>query len=149
MECKIRISQDSPQSGTVLTNLSEDVTLYFTYTSSPGDSSTQSIAPTRYWIGPFDNKNGIVYFLKEDNKDVCVGSYADAWSKSVILFISKDGIVNFSELNLTAPYSYDIVLTTKPPKGSDARLTSNRLSPPKFKLRKFFRVNPRKAMIGG
>lgn len=35
------------------------------------------------------------------------------------------------------------------PASDTCRLTSNRLSPPKFKLRKFFRVNPRKAMIGG
>ena len=131
MECKIRFSQDSPQSGLVLTNLSEDVTLYYIYKPfSEYASYTGSIQPTKYLISPFDNKGGIVYFLKEDGKDVCVGSYADVWSEIAILFISKDGVVNFNELNLTAPYSYDIVLTTKPPKGSEARLTSNRLSPP-------------------
>lgn len=52
-----------------------------------------------------------------------------------------DGAVNNNE-------PFEVELTTEPITES-CRLTSNRLSPPKFKLRKFFRINPRKAMIGG
>lgn len=45
-----------------------------------------------------------------------------------------DGAVNNNE-------PFEVELTTEP-KADTCRLTSNRLSPPKFNLRKFFRINP-------
>ncbi len=78
----------------------------------------------------------------QNNKVVVYGYYPYAFTmygtdKTYVI----DGAVNNNE-------PFEVELTTEPISDS-CRLTSNRLSPPKFRLRKLFRFNPRKAMIGG
>lgn len=150
MECKIRIERQVPKQSVVLTNLSDSVTLYwdYSYSSSPFESGTESLAPGNYKISPFDNRYGMIFYLEENGARYNVGCKASVYRVSWTIFLGKEGVVEMNEyLFESNPFSIDITLTTEPTTDT-CRLTSNRLSPPKFKLRKFFRINPR-IMIGG
>ena len=87
------------------------------------------------------NKYG--WGLRNDKRKVMVYGYSPyiftmyGTDKTYVI----DGAVNNNE-------PFEVELTTEPISGT-CRLTSNRLSPPKFRVRKLFRFNPRKAMIGG
>lgn len=151
MECKIRIERQESGSSVILKNLSDNVILYwdYSYSSSPFESGTQSLTPGKYEIAPFDNRYGMIFYLEENGVRYNVGCKASVYRVSWTIFLGKEGVIEMNQyLFENNPFSVDIILTTEPIT-EPCRLTSNRLSPPKFKLRKFFRINPRKAMIGG
>ena len=140
MECKIRIERQEWNSGIILTNLSDSVTLYweYSYSASPYESSTSSVAPGNEYNGVFDNRYGMIFYLKENDTKYNVGCKASTYYSSWIIFFGKEGVIDMNQyFSKGNPFSVDITLTTEPLTDT-CRLTSNRLSPPKFKLRKFF-----------
>lgn len=56
---------------------------------------------------------------------------------------TKEGFITEDMSNSEVePFECELVPFSEIPTTDTCRLTSNRLSPPKFKLRKFFRINP-------
>ena len=118
MECKIRIERQEQNSGIILTNLSDNVTLYWIYSfsSSPFESSSGSLLPGENIRSLFDNKYGMIFRLKDDNEEYCVGCDTSAWSDRAILFFGKEGVFDITKaVSLNKAFSVDITLTTYPP----------------------------------
>lgn len=134
-----KVTVVSTSSNFFIRNDSEATNLYSfwdTYGGQWNKGETISLNQGNYIAvrtGPYGNSDTLLYALTN-------GGYT--------LFTDKGFVVLNGSL-AEGEYEYNLVTFSEVPTSESCRLTSNRLSPPKFRLRKFFRINPRKAMIGG
>lgn len=147
MSYKVRIEKYGDISFKI-TNIGED-TFHVIYLFLNEDYTTGSdIAPNGFFYTNYRYMLGKEYFSSTNSLGELLFLGA---GQEFLTVLTKNGSVTYDAKAMSASEKIEVELVpfSEVPTSDSCRLTSNRLSPPKFKLRKFFRFNPRKAMIGG